>query len=356
MTTQKSSDPASYDLPKKIVNLNDIDSGLSGTIVIHSTRQGPATGGCRFWNYPDTQSLHQDAMRLAKGMSFKNAMAGLPLGGGKAVINIPQVNFDRAKIFRALGRAIQALNGEYVTAEDVGTDIADMTNVAQYTRFVAGLRASSGRPGGDPSPFTARGVFECMRVAVEGRLDRPLSDVTVAVQGAGNVGFQLCAMLHEEGAKLIVAEHNSAKAAAVAARFGAEVASCNSIIEAKADVFAPCALGGVLSSRSVAKLQAKVVCGAANNQLAVPEVAEQLADHGVLYAPDYVVNAGGIINVAGEYLGWTIRNVEDRVNAIAPRLKNLFAVADQNGSTVQAAADNRAQALMMATALDSRAA
>ena len=334
------------ELPEQVVNLSDLDCGLSGSIVIHSTRLGPAAGGCRLWNYSDMTSVHEDAMRLAKGMAYKNAMADLPFGGGKAVINVPEPGFDRAQLFRAFGRAVQSLKGDYVTAEDVGTSVTDMMCVSEQTRFVAGLEHSSGEVGGDPSPLTARGVFESMRVAVEHHLERELSQVTVAVQGVGNVGFHLCSLLHDAGAKLVVAEHRSDRAAAVATKFGAELANCNSVLAAKADVFAPCALGGVLTESSVAKLQARVVCGAANNQLAQPEVADQLADQGVLYAPDYVVNAGGIINVAGEYLGWSPEEVEQRVSGIAPRLLQLVSEADRKGQTVQAASDERARSLM----------
>ena len=213
MMMQRLPDRESAELPERIVNLDDFDSGLSGSIVIHSTRRGPAAGGCRLWSYSDKESMQKDAMRLAKGMSFKNAMAGLPLGGGKAVINVPRQGFNRAELFQAFGRAIQALNGKYVTAEDVGTNVADMSNIAQYTRFVAGLKAKSGRPGGDPSPYTARGVFDCMKVAVERHLDRPFSEVTVAVQGVGNVGFHLCAMLHEAGATAGILGHSERREA-----------------------------------------------------------------------------------------------------------------------------------------------
>ncbi len=330
-------------VPERIVNLEDLACGLQGVVVIHSTALGPAAGGCRFWRYPDNQSAHEDALRLAAGMSYKNAIAGLPLGGGKSVIKAPEEPFDREELFAAFGRAVERLDGDFVTAEDVGTTVGDMTIVSRHTRHVAGLAAHSGSPGGDPSPHTARGVFEAMEVAVAHRLERPLGDVTVAVQGLGNVGFHLSKMLHKAGAKLIVCEPRSGVAAKAAVRFGAELASCSSIYDAKADVFAPCALGGTLSRDTVPRLHAKVVCGAANNQLAENSVGEMLADRDLLYAPDYLVNAGGIINVAGEYLGWTKEEVYQQVSEIAPRLRTLLALTQQNGATTEKTADLMAQ-------------
>lgn len=345
-----------HQVPEQVVKFEDLDSGLEGVIVVHSTALGPAAGGCRFLRYPDHTSAHRDALRLAAGMSYKNALAGLPLGGGKAVIRAPEAAFDREALFAAYGRAVERLKGEYLTAEDVGTTVGDMSIVRRHTCYVAGLAAQSGRPGGDPSPHTARGVFEAMKVAVAHHLSRSLSEVTVAVQGIGNVGFNLCAMLHEAGAKLVVCEPRSDVAARAAASFGAEVASCSSIYSAKADVFAPCALGASLNHETVPKLQAKVVCGAANNQLAHPSVGELLADRDVLYAPDYLVNAGGIINVAAEYLGWSNDDVEDRVSAIAPRLQALLNLAQQKGMRTECVADLMAAEIIEAAVKRKRAA
>lgn len=331
-----------FPVPERVVKLEDLDCGLEGVIVIHSTALGPAAGGCRVWTYPDQASAHRDALKLAAGMSYKNALAGLPLGGGKAVLNVPAGPFDREKLFPAFGRAVERLAGEYVTAEDVGTTVGDMGAVRQQTQHVAGLAAQSGRPGGDPSPHTARGVFEAMRVAVEHQFRTGLRDMSVAVQGLGNVGFNLCSMLHEAGAKLVVCEPRADVAARAATLFGAEVASCSSIYDARVDVFAPCALGGSLSHSTVTRMRAKVVCGAANNQLADPSVGELLVERGILYAPDYLVNAGGIVNVAGEYLGWSNEDVECRVSAIAPRLKELLTLSRQNGERPECVADKMA--------------
>jgi leucine dehydrogenase len=332
--------------PEQIVRLDDPQSGLDGVIVLHSTRLGPAAGGCRLWRYESDDDASRDALRLAEGMSYKNALAGLPLGGGKAVIRAPADGFDRAALFRAFGRAVASLGGRYVTAEDVGTSVADMLDVAQHTHHVAGLPAKADAAGGDPSPWTALGVFRAMEVAVRRRLDTDLHGVTVAVQGLGHVGFALCDLLHKAGASLIVAEPRSAVAARVAALFGAEIMTSRALIEARAEVFAPCALGGALDLMTVRRLRAKVVCGAANNQLATPQQGAELAARGILYAPDYLVNAGGIINVAAEYLGWGREEARDRVERIGARLVEVLDLADDEGIAPHEAADALAQSII----------
>ena len=317
--------------PEEVVTFHDEGSGASGVIVLHSSALGPAAGGCRLWHYPDDRAAAVDALRLAEGMALKNALADLPLGGGKAVIRLPQRPFDRAALFRAFGRQVAELKGRYVTAEDVGTSVADMAEVATRTRHVAGLPASGQKPGGDPSPWTALGVLEAMRVAVDRQLGADLSDLTVAVQGLGHVGYALCELLHAQGAKLIVAEPRSDVAARAADRFGAMVMSSRALLSAKVDVLAPCALGAVLDAPTVAGLRASVVCGAANNQLAEEDMALKLAERGVLYAPDFLVNAGGIVNVAGEYLGWRAAEVRRRVMAIGPRMEAVLSRAERDG-------------------------
>ncbi len=286
----------------------------------------------------------KDALRLAEGMSYKNALAGLPLGGGKAVLRRPEGDFDRAALFRAFGEAVEELGGRYVTAEDVGTTVGDMAEVARHTRHVAGLPPRGGRPGGDPSPWTALGVFRAMQAAAEHKLERPIGDCIVAIQGLGSVGAALAYLLHDAGARLIVAEPRSAVVAAVATRTGADVASLGGVLEARCDILAPCALGGVLNVRSIPKLRATVVCGAANNQLGCEEDGAALAERGVLYAPDYVVNAGGIINVCAEYLGWDSEEVAARIDAIPGRLRQVWADADRCGIAVNQAADRLARA------------
>ncbi len=332
--------------PEHIELIQDAASGLKGVIVVHSTALGQAAGGCRLWRYGDDAALVGDALRLAEGMSYKNALAGLPLGGGKAVLQLPSGDFDRRKLFEAFGRAVAGLGGGYVAAEDVGTTVADMSAVRSVTRHVAGLANEPGRPGGDPSPWTARGVFLAMEVAAERRFGRSLSDMTVAVQGLGNVGFALCGLLNEAGARLIVADPRGDVAAKAACRFDAYIMEKSAILEAKADIFAPCALGGILDRATIPRLNAKLVCGGANNQLATPDDGDRLKAAGILYAPDYVVNAGGIINVAAEYLGWTHHEVVARVDLIGERLEDLFNLADVKGVATNHAADGMARALI----------
>lgn len=332
--------------PANVQLVSDLTSGLEAVIVIHSTRLGPAAGGCRLWAYPDCSAMTVDACRLAEGMSYKNALAGLPLGGGKSVIRKPPGEFDRQALFRAFGRAVGALGGRYITAEDVGTSTDDMAIVRSKTTYVAGLPIKGDKPGGDPSPWTARGVFLSMKLAAERRLERPLSDCTVAIQGVGHVGTALALMLHEVGANLIVSDTDAQAAARVAVATGATIASVSSILSARADIFAPCALGGALNASSIKQLRARVVCGAANNQLGEAVDGNRLADAGVLYAPDYVVNAGGIINVAAEYFGWSPADASARVEAIPSRLAQVLDHAELCSFAPHAAADQLARELI----------
>jgi leucine dehydrogenase len=326
-------------LPETVRILSDPASGLEGVIVLHSTRRGPAAGGVRLWRYADRETLNADALRLAEAMAYKNALADLPLGGGKAVLRLPDGDFDRRRLFAAFGRAVASLDGAYVTAEDVGTTVTDMGFVRGETRHVAGLPRVAGRPGGDPSPWTARGVFVAMEEAARRRLGTGLDGLTVAVQGLGNVGSALCALLHEAGAKLIVADPRHGVAAEVACRYGADIMARGSILDARCDIFAPCALGGVINGAAGRRLRAKIVCGAANNVLASTEDGDRLAERGILLAPDYVVNAGGIINVAAEYLGWSEAEAAARVDATGQRLAAVLDHAEREGLAPHRAAD-----------------
>ncbi|UKK83404.1 amino acid dehydrogenase [Sphingopyxis sp. BSN-002] len=329
--------------PVECVRLYDADSGLDGVIAIHSTTLGPGAGGCRFWSYPGMDEALADALRLAEGMSYKNALAGLPLGGAKAVLRRPEGDFDRARLFHAFGRAVEQLGGLYVTAEDVGTSVEDMQEVAGATRHVAGLPAAEGRAGGDPSPWTARGVFESMRAAARFVLDSDLAGLTVAVQGTGNVGADLCRRLADAGARLVIADPSAARRDRLAAILGAEVVGVDEIASVQAEIFAPCALGGALTAEAVRGLKAKLVCGAANNQLASPEVADLLMNRGIAYAPDYVVNAGGIISVSAEYLGEDASDVDYRVSQIAPRVAALLDGAARERRSPAVVADEMAE-------------
>lgn len=330
-------------VPEELHLIDRPELGLKGVIALHSTALGPAAGGCRFWTYASHEAMVEDAMRLARGMSYKNAMAGLPFGGGKAVLARPEGDFDRAAVFHAFGEAVEALGGTYVTAEDVGTTIPDMACVRERTRYVAGLDAVPGSAGGDPSPFTARGVFESMAALSETFLNLDLSKARVAVQGVGNVGAHLCRMLRERGAEVIVADIAEARAAALAEDIGASTCSPDDILFADADILAPCALGGILNPQSIAQVKARLICGGANNQLATPEDGAALLARNILFAPDYIVNAGGIINVSAEFLNEGPAQVASRVGQIASRVVSVLRTAQEERLPANIVADRMAQ-------------
>ena len=322
----------SFDNHEEVVVVGGEAQGFAGIIAIHSTAIGPAAGGCRIWDYDSAEDALTDALRLSRGMTYKNAMADLPLGGGKAVIY--RINTDRVEAFRAFGAAVEALHGKYITAEDVGASVADMRAIAGATSYVAGLPKEAGQAGGDPSPMTALGTF----VSIKALLGGSVQGRTIAVQGVGNVGFNLCKLLSAEGAKLVVADVNKANLQRAEA-FGVEIAPVDQIHAVKADLFAPCALGAGLNPKTIPELGAPIICGAANNQLAAEADGQRLVDRGITYAPDYVVNAGGIINVSAEYLGEAAHVVEARVRAIAPRVVRVLDIAKSENITPQAAAD-----------------
>ncbi|GAB5468148.1 MAG: Glu/Leu/Phe/Val dehydrogenase [Rhodospirillales bacterium] len=333
-------DHESFDAHENVVFAHEPASGLKAIIALHSTALGPAAGGCRLWRYDDDRAALADVLRLSRGMTYKNALAGLPLGGGKCVILAPPEIADRTALFAALGRAIDRLGGAYWTAEDVGVSPADLAAVAGSTRFVAGL--DEGRhASGDPSPVTARGVFVCLLAGAErlwGRRD--LSDLTVGVQGLGHVGWHLCGLLRGAGAELLVTDLAMERCQAAAETFAAKVVAPEALLGAPMDIFAPCALGGVLTERSVAALQARLICGSANNQLGDDRAAAALAASGKLYLPDYVVNAGGIVNVASEILGiarpgW----VEEKLAGLASTIERVIDLAARDGGNTAAVAD-----------------
>jgi leucine dehydrogenase len=320
------------DFQEQIVQIEDRQHGVDGVIVLHSTALGPAAGGCRLWSYPSHQTMLKDAMRLARGMTYKNAVAGLPLGGGKAVFNVTPGVTNRHKLFVALADAIEALDGRYITAEDVGTNVIDMVQVRKTTCHVSGL-VSRGAFGGDPSPWTALTVFRSMEVAVNWALGRPLRDLRIAVQGLGNVGFELCRLLSEAGASLVVSDLDQTKAALASRQFGAVAVAPADIYGASVDVFSPCAMGGSLDDLTIGRLRASVVCGAANNQLSHSECAHLLAERGILFAPDFVVNAGGIISVASEHLSEPEKRTRALMDGVAPRLRSILEEAARHNST-----------------------
>jgi leucine dehydrogenase len=280
----------------------DEKTGLKSIIAVHSTARGPAAGGCRMWPYASADLALEDALRLSRAMSYKNAMADLDLGGGKSVIIGDSRTQKTPALFEAFGRAVDAVGGKYWTAEDVGVSPADLMSARKNTRYVAGLE---GHPAasGDPSPVTAEGIFRGLKLSVRRALNRDLDGVTVAIQGVGHVGAYLAEKLHAAGAKLILTDVNEDALREVAARTDAKVVEPAAIFDTDAEVFAPCALGGAINADTLPRLKAKVIAGGANNQLADPEIGRAVFERGTLYAPDYVINGGGIINVAAEIRG-----------------------------------------------------
>ena len=337
-------DMREFDGHELVIFGHDAPTGLRAIIAIHSTVLGPAAGGCRMWPYASTTEAAADVLRLSRGMSYKNAMAGLPFGGGKAVIIGDARTAKTPELFAAFGRMVDSLRGRYVTAEDVGTTTADMAHVERVTKYVSGLGRAPGEAGGDPAPMTALGVFLGIRAAVKFRLGRAdLAGLTVAVQGAGGVGYHLCGMLAAAGARLRVADVLPQALERVCDEFKAAPVPAVQVLEEQADVLAPCALGAILDARSTRKLRVPVVAGAANNQLATPEDGEALRAAGVLYAPDYVINAGGIISVAREYYGGTEAQVIEDIQGIPARLSEIFERARREGRAPNEVADRMAR-------------
>lgn len=335
--------PAPWDLPdfddhEGIHLFRDPTAGLTAVIAVHSTHLGSGAGGVRFWHYADRQQAITDALRLSRGMSYKNAMAGLPMGGAKGVILADEARTKTPELLAAFGRAVESLGGRYVTAEDVGISEADMGVIAKETRHVSGLPVAAGSAGGDPGPFTATGVFLGVKAAIKRALGKDSAQgVHVAIQGVGSVGGGLARHLAAEGAKLTLADVDNVRAAALAAELGAQVVDANAIVGIEADVFSPNALGAILNEYSIPLLKVAAVAGGANNQLATLADAARLHDRGILYAPDYVINAGGIINVALEYLGQGDRDeVNARIAQIPSRLDTIW---DESAATATPAAD-----------------
>ena len=306
-------------------HLNEPAVGLHGYISIHSLARGPAFGGCRLWTYANDQDALADARRLAEGMTYKNALAGLPFGGGKAVLMAPAFIRDRSEYFRAFGRAVERLHGAYITAEDVGTTALDMRAAHIETRYVSGITRLGGF-GGDPSRFTAIGVFLAIKTAVAQILRRDtLEGVRVAIQGVGGVGSRLCYELSRAGARLSICDTFRPRADAVAELWSARLVDPERFLDEEVDVLAPCALGGILDEASIDRLRVPIIAGGANNQLATLDVGDRLHQRGIWYLPDFLVNAGGIIAVAHEYLRTGgEEQVLEHVGRIAERVKRLI--------------------------------
>ena len=322
--------------------------GLRAVIAVHSTHLGPAAGGCRFWHYAKDEEALVDALRLSRGMSYKNAMAGLPLGGGKSVILANQERSKTPDQLHAFGKAVEELGGRYITAEDVGISVSDMIEVARSTRFVAGLPNSPGDVGGDPGPHTSLGVFLGIKAAVKWALGKDsLKGLHIALQGAGSVATGVALHACAEGAQLSIADVDESKAKKLAKRAGAKVVSPDEILALEADVLSPCALGAILNETTIPQLKVPVIAGAANNQLATPEDGERLYERKILYAPDYVINAGGIINVCTEYLGdGDASVVRRRIEGSPVRLEQIWSEGAETGRDPAAVADAMAQRLI----------
>ena len=324
----------------------DRESGLSAIIAIHSTALGPAGGGVRFWHYADSRAAFTDALRLSRGMSYKAAMAGIPMGGGKGVI-LADAAGTKA-IFVAFGRAIESLGGRYVTAQDVGVSFDDIRAIAGATRHVTGLPREGAAGGGGSGPTTSQGVHLGIKAAVRRVLgSERMAGVHVAIQGVGSVGGGLARLLAAEGARLTLADVDADRAAALAPELGAEVVPAEEILFADADVLSPCALGAILDAGSISGLACRIVAGGANNQLATPEDGQRLHARDILYAPDYVINAGGIIDVGLDYLGLSDGEaIATRVAAIPDRLSEVWDESAETGDPASEVADRIARRLI----------
>ncbi|MGO1120071.1 Leu/Phe/Val dehydrogenase [Rhodovibrionaceae bacterium A322] len=334
-----------FDGHEKVLFGQDEETGLKAIIAVHNTARGAAVGGCRFWDYESDEEALTDVLRLSRGMTYKSALASLPFGGGKSVIMGDPRKLGSDAFFRAMGRMVHSLGGLYSAAEDVGISVPDVEAMGQETPFVRGI--ASGEVG-DPSPFTAYGVFRGIEAAVAHRLDkRDLQGVTVAVQGLGNVGFDLARQLHEAGAKLIVADLNRDRLEEARQRFDAQISDPMGIVAAEVDVFAPCALGAIINDDTLGQLKAPIVAGAANNQLAEARHGEALRQRNILYAPDYCINAGGIIVIAYESRPDGQRH--DRAEAMAHidgihgTLTEIFQRSDRRGLSTARLADEMAE-------------
>jgi len=330
-----------FDGHEQVVFCADPATGLRAIVAIHNTNLGPALGGCRMWHYASDEDALTDVLRLSKGMTYKAAMAGLPLGGGKSVI-VGDSRKDKSEaLLHAFGRHIDSLGGRYITAEDVGTSVADMDAIHTVTEHVVGITGGAE----DPSPSTAHGVYIGIQAAVRHKLGRDdLNGVRVAVQGVGHVGHHLCRYLREEGgADLIVTDVNVEALAEVERAFGATVVEPEAIFDQDVEVLAPCALGAVLDDDTIPRLKCPIVAGAANNQLAEERHGQALYDRGIVYAPDYVINAGGLLDVARFAVGMSIDEARAKLHEIGTTLREIFERSEREGLSAHDVADKMAE-------------
>ena len=328
---------------EQIVFCHNKDAGLKAIIAIHSTVLGPALGGTRMWNYATEQEALNDVLRLSRGMTYKNAVAGLNLGGGKAVI-IGDASKDKSEaLFRAFGQFVESLGGRYITAEDVGIDVNDMEYVYRETEYVTGVHQVHGGSG-DPSPFTAYGTLQGLMATLNKKFgNEEVGNYSNAVQGLGHVGMEFVKLLKERGAKIFVTDINPKLVAKAVDDFGAEAVGLDEIYDVAADVYSPCALGGTLNENTIDRIKAKVICGAANNQLATNAIGDELTRRGVLYAPDYAVNAGGVMNVALELDGYNRERAMRMMRTIYHNLTRIYEIAERDGIPTYQAADRMAE-------------
>lgn len=328
---------------EQVVVCQDKQSGLKAIIAIHDTTLGPALGGTRMWTYNSEEEAFEDALRLARGMTYKNAAAGLNLGGGKTVIIGDPKKDKNEEMFRAFGRYIQGLNGRYITAEDVGTTVEDMDIIYQETPFVTGVSPAFGSSG-NPSPVTAYGVYRGMKAAAKEAFGTDsLEGKVIAVQGVGHVAYNLCRHLHEEGAQLIVTDINKEAVDRVVGEFGAKAVDPSEIYGVECDIFAPCALGAIINDQTIGEIKAKVIAGAANNQLRETRHGDAIHEMGIIYAPDYVINAGGVINVADELNGYNHDRAMKKVETIYDNIAKVIEISKRDHIPTYLAADRLAE-------------
>ena len=335
-------DLADFDEHEQVVFFSDKASGLKAIIAVHNTKLGPAVGGCRLWDYASDEEALVDALRLSKGMTYKNAMAGLKMGGGKSVIIGDAKTVKSEALFKAFGEALNTLNGRYLSAEDVNITTDDIAIANTVTPFVTGTIGKSGNPG----PFTALGTFLGVKACVKHKLNRDdLTGLKVAVQGLGSVGYGLCEYLHKAGAQLFVTDMNQTALDKAATELGATIVGLDEIYDQDVDVYAPCALGASINDETIKRLKANIIAGCANNQLAQPRHDQALVDHGILYAPDYVINAGGIINISFEE-DYCSEKATKKVEEIYHTLLDVFTKAEQQNRPTGIIADEMAREII----------
>ncbi|MCP4414689.1 MAG: Glu/Leu/Phe/Val dehydrogenase [Gammaproteobacteria bacterium] len=328
-----------FDNHEQVVFFSDPETGLKAIVSIHDTTLGPGVGGCRMWQYSSDEQALTDVLRLSRGMTYKNAMAGLNFGGGKSVIIGDSHSMKSDALFKAFGRCLNRLSGHYISAEDVGITTADMAIMNTESDFVAGLEGKSG----DPSPFTAYGVYKGMKAAIKHKLNiNSLAGLKVSVQGVGHVGYYLCKHLHEEGAELVVTDINQQSIDKVVEKFSAKVVEPEAIYDQEVDIYAPCALGATLNDDTIDRLKCSIIAGAANNQLAKDHHGQVLMNKGILYVPDYIVNAGGIINISFEE-NYQQEAAYNKIDEIYGTLMEVFKTSSKENKPTNLIADHLAR-------------